>query len=216
MRWLNILLRALPELLPVGLAAGADGGEMRIIWGKDGTSVSVGFRRKKVDYPSGIASQAKSFPAPGGAPKTDIKEDWPNFTMRARWSVTARGWVAAYRDSLLDYALVCSCGANLMRKLYPEMIREGRFTAPAEFRREAVEQEPQLHHANVRSIRQHRHAEEGHGDHRLGPGREADPVVDVRLQGRLRRGGVESREGALADPEDRRPQAGGGMRRRTR
>lgn len=124
-------------LAPV--ASGQDKGEMGVQWAKDFTSVKATFRGQGVAFPDAIAGATANFPEPGDKPSIDIQESWPSVTMIARWSMPTGGWPKEYRDAALGYVLMCGCDADLMAKLYPAMIAEGRFTAPLQFRKEAVD-----------------------------------------------------------------------------
>jgi hypothetical protein len=113
-------------------------GRMKVVWCEDYISLRASFLGKSVEYPAGIATHPELFPMPGQAPAIGMTQQWPDFTMIARWSCDSSGWPEEYRDWKLDYALMCTLNADIMAELYPKMISEGRFTAPVQFRQEAM------------------------------------------------------------------------------
>lgn len=109
-------------------------GQIHVQWNSDYTSLTGQFRGQAFQYPDEMVKAAKDFPKPGENPRIDIQENWPDLTVLARWSFSAASWPERYRDSSLGYVLMCGCDADMMAKLYPQMVSDASVLEPLQFR----------------------------------------------------------------------------------
>jgi len=108
---------------------------MNVKWGADYESLSFNFLGREHHYPED-AIKGK-FPPIGKKPEFEFTEEWPVVAMRARWSITTKGWPEEYRPEAIDLILMYACDAQLYEYIYPDSIKSSKFTFPPEFLKEA-------------------------------------------------------------------------------
>jgi hypothetical protein len=127
-----------PSVLPgaVGQETDLEMGEgLKARWDKDHRALAFSFREEDVKYPPDLV-EAK-FPPAGAAPEFDFEKAWPTVTMIARWTASTEGWPPDHRAQALDLILMHATDAELYAHVFPEVIKAGIVTYPAEFLKEA-------------------------------------------------------------------------------
>lgn len=117
-------------------AAAASEPALNVQWHDGHQGVAFDFQEQRRTYPEGI--DASRFPAPGSALKVAVTAEWPVVTLHARWSMSTEGWPKAHRDQALDLILMWACDAELYAHVYPDTIKDSKFTYPPAFLREAA------------------------------------------------------------------------------
>ncbi len=106
--------------------------EGKVYWGPHYYSLRYNAYGLEFEYPEWMIN--KPFGPPGQAPEIVFKKDWPIVTMRARWVVSTEKWPEKYRDNALNLIVMRAADATLYEHLYPETVRQSRFTTPPQFR----------------------------------------------------------------------------------
>lgn len=106
-----------------------------ITWGDGHRSVTYAFRGKEITYPRDMLKG--KFPPPGAEPEYNFKMEWPVVTMRARWSMSMKGFPVKYRPYAIDHFLMFAGNAQIYEHIFPGQITSSLFKYPPGFLKKA-------------------------------------------------------------------------------
>jgi hypothetical protein len=110
--------------------------ELNLKWQDEHKGLAFDFQGQRQTYPDDI--KPGDFPAPGTPLRVAVTAEWPVVTLRARWSMSTANWPEESRTQALDLILMWACDAELYAHVYPDTIKESKFTYPPEYLREAA------------------------------------------------------------------------------
>jgi len=125
--------------LPVA-AQDMDG--VRVQWGPDYEWLRFTFLRQDFEYARDL--RKADFPPAGVPPQITVYKKWPVVALDAKWTASVEGWPAKYRSDAVDLMLMYACDAQMYEYLFPDVIRNSRFTFPPEYVKEAADPDFQL------------------------------------------------------------------------
>ncbi len=125
----------------VGMVVGQTSAEesgskgLQVQWGPEHRSMTFTYLGETVSYPKEV--REARFPPVGQQPVKKMSSQWPVVGMRARWTISTKGWPEKYRDQAIDLILMHTCDAAALEHMFPETIKSSRFKFPPQYLREA-------------------------------------------------------------------------------